>query len=279
MSIDRRAPWRFIDSGAAGGSLNMAIDRAIMEAHAAGQAPATLRVYRWQPPAVSIGYHQRVAGSMRTDVCAALGIEICRRPTGGRAILHDREVTFSVIASESILGTASVMEAYRLLAAPIVQAMRSLGVDARLVDREAAAGAPSLATRSAAPRPGGPGINPACFASKARCDIMVDGRKIVGSAQLRRDGVVLQQSSLPLHLEVERAAQVFEGQDAGQRDDMAQVAIDLCAAAGREVRFMEVAESLRAAFESELGIRMSREPLAEREIRRAEQLEPEHRAG
>ena len=279
MSVDRGAAWRFIDSGAASGSFNMAADRAIMEAHAAGQAPATLRVYRWQPPAVSVGYHQRVAGNVRTDACAALGIEVCRRPTGGRAILHDREVTFSIVASESMLGTASVMEAYRVLAGPLVQALQSLGVNARLVDREPAVAASSARVSAGSPRPDGPGINPVCFAAKARCDIMVDGRKIVGSAQLRRERVILQQSSLPLHLELERGAQVFDGQDASRHDDVAQAATDLCAAAGREICFAEAAEALRTAFASALSIRLSREPLTEPEIRRARQLEPEHRVG
>jgi lipoate-protein ligase A len=268
--------WRFVDSGAASGSLNMATDRAIMESHAAGQAPATLRVYRWEPPAVSLGYHQRLAGSVSVDACLRLGIDICRRPTGGRAILHDREVTFSVIASDSILGTASVMDAYRVLAAPIVAAMRALGVDARLVDRDAGERvSPPAAAPTAAPRAA---IDPVCFAAKARCDIMVDGRKIIGSAQLRRSGVVLQQSSLPLHLELERGALVFEGRHAQRPDDLAEVATDLCSAAAREIEFAEVADALRAAFESTLGFHLSEQALTPQERARAEQLEPEHRA-
>lgn len=277
MPVDRTKAWRFVHSGAAPGSLNMATDRAIMEAHAAGEAPATLRVYRWRPPAVSLGYHQRVAGSVSVEACRALGIDICRRPTGGRAILHDREVTFSVIASESILGTASVMEAYRLLAAPIIAAMRALGVDARLVDREAGERASRSAAAQGAAR-GGPAIDPACFAAKARCDIMVDARKIIGSAQLRRHGVVLQQSSLPLQLELERGALVFEGRNAERPDDLAQVATDLCSAARREIEFAEVTEALHAAFESRLDVRLAAQSLTPQESARAEALEPEHRA-
>ncbi|PON11393.1 lipoate--protein ligase family protein, partial [Candidatus Entotheonella serta] len=89
--------WRFLNTGDHSPGMNMALDEAILQACEAGVAPPTLRVYGWQPPALSLGYAQNVTKEVNVAACQRYGIEIVRRPTGGRAVLHDDEVTYSVV--------------------------------------------------------------------------------------------------------------------------------------------------------------------------------------
>jgi len=226
-----REKWRFIDSGALPGAENMALDEAILEAHIAGEAPTTLRVYSWRPSAVSLGRFQRVESAVDLHACRRLGVDVVRRPTGGRAILHTAdEVTFSLVVSAARLGAGGIMECYRTIAGGIITALGLLGLEARLLERSSASASPAAAR------------DPACFAVKARCDLVVGARKLVGSAQVQRRGFLLQQNSLPLRLRLEEWNCVF------LRPNAAPAAVPLCEAAGREVTHAEVAEALRRGF-------------------------------
>ncbi len=183
----RPSPWRLIiEDAPRPGAENMAVDEAILLAHAAGEAPPTLRFYRWDPPAVSLGYFQDYATDVDPAVCRQEGIDIVRRPTGGRAVLHDREVTYSVVVSADRL-PGTVVETYRSIAEGLVQGLRDLGLEADL--------APEEATRGGAVPEG------ACFEVPSSYEIIAGGRKIVGSAQVRRDGAILQHGSIPLELD------------------------------------------------------------------------------
>ena len=97
-SIDKTS-WRFIDSGINNGYLNMAIDEAILTAHLHGHVPPTLRVYRWDPPTLSIGHFQNLKREVDDEKCSELGIDVVRRLTGGRAVFHQDELTYSVVVS------------------------------------------------------------------------------------------------------------------------------------------------------------------------------------
>jgi lipoate-protein ligase A len=218
------------------GAENMALDEALLEEHARGEAAPTLRVYGWRPAAVSLGRFQRAESSIDLEACQALGIDVVRRPTGGRAILHTaNEVTFSLVVSAARLGTTGVMDSYRELAGGIVGALRSLGLDARLVER-AGTTSPAMAQ------------DPACFAVKARCDLVVGEAKLVGSAQVQRHGVILQQNSLPLRIDLGEWRRVF------LRSDDAPQATGLWDVAGREVGYVEVAGALRQGFAEAFGV-------------------------
>lgn len=217
--------WRLIESGAMGGAISMALDAALLE-QAGEHRPPILRFYTWQPACVTLGRHQPAA-SVDLAACRKLGVDAARRPTGGGAILHEAgEVTFSFIAPLSALGVSGVMESYRALSAAIVVGLRLVGVRAKLVDSE---GEPQA----------GPGSNPVCFARRARCDISCDGRKLVGSAQRHRRGVVLQQNSLPLELAIDRQRAVF-----GTGAEEAAGVITLAEAAGRPVSYDEACQAI-----------------------------------
>ena len=248
--------WRCIDSGPLSGPDNMAIDEAMLESHLAGETPPTLRVYGWQPPAVSLGRFQRADSSLDLAACRDLGIDVVRRPTGGRAILHTaEEVTFSLVISARRLGTTGVMNSYRALAGGIIAALRSLGLDARLVERS-----------SPTPTPGV--LDPACFAVKARCDLLVGASKLVGSAQVQRHGVILQQNSLPLRIRLDDWRAVF------RRSGAAPDAVGLCDVAARCVEYGDVAVALREGFASAVGVTLPDSGLTERELAMARDLAP-----
>jgi lipoate-protein ligase A len=248
--------WRYIDSGLVSGPDNMGIDEAMLESHLAGETPPTLRVYGWQPSAVSLGRFQRADSSLDLAACRHLGIDVVRRPTGGRAILHTvEEVTFSLVVSVRRLGTTGVMGSYRALAGGIIAGLRSLGLDARLVERS-----------SRAPTPGV--LDPACFAVKARCDLVVGASKLVGSAQVQRHGVILQQNSLPLRIHLDDWRAVF------RRSDAPPDAAGLCEVAARCVEYPDVAAALREGFASAFGVTLHDSGLTERELALARDLAP-----
>lgn len=213
----------------------MALDEAVLDAHAAGEVPPTLRIYTWRPAAISLGRFQSIESSVDLDACHRLGLDVVRRPTGGRAILHtEEEVTFSLVVSEERLETSGVMESYRALAEGIVAGLRSLDLDANLVGRSAPS--PALAH------------DPACFAVKARCDVVVGSSKLVGCAQVHRRGYILQQNSLPLKLQLEDWDGVF------LRQSLPPAATGLWEAARREIPYAEVAQALRDGFSETLGV-------------------------
>src|SRR5690554_5966281 len=107
----------------------MAVDRAVLSEHAAGDAPPTLRLYRFAPPTVSLGRFQKV-DDVDVRYCREQGIGLCRRPTGGRGVLHDDELTYSIVAGLRDGVPRGVRDSYRYLSAALAEAYRSLGVDA-----------------------------------------------------------------------------------------------------------------------------------------------------
>ena len=248
-----RERWRCIDSGPRHGAQNMAIDEAMLEAHLRGETPPTLRLYTWRPPAISLGRFQRAEASVSLRECRRAGVDVVRRPTGGRAILHtEEEVTFSVVVSEARLGTRGIMDSYRALAGAIVGGLKQLCLEARLVERSS----PGAAATG----------DPACFAVKARCDLVIGSSKLVGSAQVHRDGVILQQNSLPLVIRLEEWQRFF------LRRAEAPAAVGMWEAAGAEIPYARVAGALRAGFQETLGIELGEGELTGWEDERAAEL-------
>ena len=210
----------------------MALDRALLDAVAAGESRPILRFYSWSAPTLSFGRMQRPSEDLLRR-CADLGIAAVRRPTGGKAILHHREVTFSIVALAAGVGT--IIESYRTFARAIATGLRQLGIEAQLCEPRAAPRRGSLL----------------CFAAPARCDLEVGGRKLLGSAQARDCGALLQQNSLPLVLSDELKRRLFDDEVAAEE---ARIATDLSATVGREPSYAEVKDAIISGFESELGM-------------------------
>lgn len=177
-------PWRLIKHPPAQGAWNMAVDEAILEAVGAGDSPPTLRLYAWDPPCLSLGVAQPFT-DVNISALRVRGWEVVRRPTGGRAILHTDELTYALIAAQdNPLTCGSILESYRRISLALLQGIIRLGLDAR-ADREYE-------------QNDGSSPKPVCFESPSNYEITVCGKKLVGSAQARRYGGVLQHGSLPL---------------------------------------------------------------------------------
>jgi len=230
----------------------MAVDEILLDGYVAGDAVRgpTLRLYGWNPPALSLGRSQRADGAHDPVFLAREGIDLVRRPTGGLAVLHADERTYSVTGRlRSAPFEGRVLETYRRISTALELALSSLGVDARATAAPARARAPQTA---------------ACFAALSAHEIAASGRKLVGSAQLRRRDAFLQHGSIPLSGDAGRT-----GRAVGTSADVLGRAVDLRTAAGREVRTEELDQAIVAAFERVFETRLLLDELTADERERA----------
>lgn len=173
--------YRFIDTGIQDAALNMAIDEAILLRHLQGEAPPTLRVFRWSQTSISLGRFQHVEREILTERCTQEGVALVRRPTGGRAVYHRDEFTYSFVSSKAFGIPAGIVAAYAHLAQGLISALARLDVPAELSEGRVSK-QPSAA----------------CFASSTQADLTSSGFKLIGSAQVWKEDALLQQGSLPL---------------------------------------------------------------------------------
>jgi lipoate-protein ligase A len=173
--------YRFLDTGASSAALNMAIDEAIQTFHLRGETPPTLRAFSWERPAISLGRFQDVERKILTEECAARGIDLVRRPTGGRAVLHVDEFTYSMTISTPYGVPTGVVAAYSWLAQGIIAALEEFGIHSEVSTNR-------VSKQQTA----------ACFAFSTQADLTSNGRKLVGSAQVWKEESVLQQGTIPL---------------------------------------------------------------------------------
>lgn len=256
--------WRLLHTGHADGATNMAVDEAILTMLAAGESPPTIRFYGWEPTTVSIGYFQDMEREVDLAACAGLGLGFIRRPTGGRAVLHDVEVTYSIVVSEQEPHIPpGITESYRVLSEGILTGLRSLGVAAEMVQ---------VAERGGATEP----ASPACFDAPSWYEVAVNGKKMVGSAQTRKMGVVLQHGSILLDLDIEKLFAVLRFPSAKHRERakarFVEKATSLRGELGNPLSFMETAAAVAKGFERAMGIVLEPGSLTERECEVAEQL-------
>ncbi len=253
--------WRLLLTPAARGAWNMAVDESILEHIGRGESLPTLRLYAWDPPCLSLGYAQPFA-----DVDAARlqarGWDVVRRPTGGRAILHTDELTYSVTAPVDEPRLAgSVLESYNRLAGALSQAIESLGLAVALKE--------GAGTGSQSP-------NPVCFEVPSAYEITVQGKKLIGSAQARRKEGVLQHGSLPLTGDLRRITEALAYPDEAARLDAARRLLARAATVrsvlGRAVSWDEAARAFARAFEGKLDLNFEEGKLSGRERGRVEEL-------
>ncbi|RCJ21360.1 biotin--protein ligase [Nostoc minutum NIES-26] len=183
--------WRLIPLLEASGNVQMAIDRWLLEQHQSGKHPPTLRFYTWSPLAISLGYHQRQYPEYWQHLTwQGQKLDLVRRPTGGRAVLHQGDLTYAVITSGL---TGSRLQVYEKICEFLIQGWRSLGVELRY----GTAGRGYI-------------HNPNCFGTATGADLVLpDGNKLIGSAQLRGAGAILQHGSIRLRPDAALFAQVF----------------------------------------------------------------------
>ncbi|HTR81836.1 MAG TPA: lipoate--protein ligase family protein [Bacteroidota bacterium] len=236
------ARWYFLNSGLCPGIVNMAVDESLVRRLLEGNGGPTLRVYGWDPFAISLGYHQR-----ETDVdgmkCLLNGIDVVKRPTGGRAIFHSNELTYCVVMLAEGKSIASI---YSDISRALTAGLRRLGAD---VEFAASSTDTVRMYQGSAPAP--------CFSSTSRYEIQYRGKKLVGSAQRRYvspEGVeaVLQHGSILLGPEHKRLAEFMNVPDENRRnvlkDQFDTRTTDLESVLRRPVPFDEVSESVRKGF-------------------------------
>ncbi|HET9332400.1 MAG TPA: hypothetical protein VFQ21_02325 [Gemmatimonadota bacterium] len=229
--------WRALETGARPGAWNMAVDAALLTEVERGASPPTIRFYAWNPPAVSIGFHQLDPAPAEAARIAALGLEWVRRPTGGRAVYHGpraTELTYAVVARLGAAGMpAAPGDCYRLVHTAIADGLARMGAPVQLAGR-----------RRTILRPAG---RQACFAASVPGEIVAEGRKLVGSAQRRSRRAFLQHGSIPLAGDQSALAAIWPGSLDPNR------ATTVSAAAGRAIGFDELAHAVAAAFEIAIG--------------------------
>lgn len=240
----------------------MALDEAILESVTNKHSPPTLRLYSWSPPCLSLGYAQPIS-QIDLEKTQSFNWDIVRRPTGGRAILHVDELTYSVAATiDNPHFSGGVLESYRHISQGLVEALQNLHLEIEIqpvvqlsnADREQAI----------------------CFEIPSSYEITAGGKKLVGSAQVRRKGGVLQHGSLPLAGDIARICQVLHYTDERERihavSHLRKRATTMEQLLGKPVPCQDAVNAMVEGFETALSIHLEQQELTEEEVERAEAL-------
>lgn len=266
MASSNKTVWRFIDTGFNNGYFNMAVDETLTSMFFEQDRPI-LRIYAFEPPCLSIGYFQR-GDRIRFDRCDLWGIDLVRRPTGGRAVLHNnQEVAYSVIGpSNSEFGT-SIPETYRKISKAISFGLQLLGVS-----RAQPLAGNFNKSESGYIR------SEFCFASRTRFELAVGDKKIVGSAQRRYADRFLQQGSIPLRPQsVSIAALFYASEKESKATSISQSGLENIV--GRTLGYEEVRESLKQGFARAFNCELEKKPLGAEEIIQSRRLEDQKYRG
>ncbi|TDL77161.1 lipoate--protein ligase family protein [Rhodococcus qingshengii] len=253
--------WRFIDSGNCSPSFNMALDEALLDWHSEGKIPPVIRFYGWEPATLSIGYFQKVDKEIDLEAVKAHGLGFVRRPTGGRGVLHEHELTYSVIVSEDHPEMPkTVTEAYRVISEGILKGFHQLGLEAYFAvpktDEE----------RSALKDP----RSAVCFDAPSWYELVVEGRKVAGSAQTRQKGVILQHGSILLDLDEDKLFSLFKYPNERVKERMKSSfknkAVAINEISSRRISLEEAKEAFYNGFADGLNIELESYQLTEEEL-------------
>ncbi len=256
-SMEDSTAWRLLIDGDQAGALNMARDVAILEGVAEGNSRPTLRLYGWHPPCLTLGRHQSL-DTVDPAFCRHHGIDVVRRPTGGRALLHHLELTYSLTAA---LGHGPIprrlQDAYRTICDALVRACGAFGIDAQLTPGEINIALP------------GPSSGIPCFEAPAGGEVVVANRKLIGSAMRAHGGAILQHGAILLDWDSELQAGAL-----GLSDDRALRAriTTITELLGRAPDRRELEREVVGAFSERLLVRFVESTLAESEAARALEL-------
>lgn len=245
--------WRLLKLKTCNGYENMAIDEAVLTARIKGLVPNTLRLYRWKPSAVSIGRFQNIENEVQLGNCRKQGVDVVRRITGGGTVYHDceDEITYSVVASKHDLGTSDIAATYAILYDGLAEAFRTLGVAADFNEGNA----------------------------KTCPNLTVNGKKVSGSAQTHKVGVVLQHGTLLLDIDFEKMFSLLRVPWAKSCIEVISVAKDKMTSInrelGREVAVEEATQALAKGFTRALHIELVESEMIPYELKLAEKLQKE----
>lgn len=266
MAPSMKASWRLIVDGEADGATNMAVDEAVLAAMLDGASPPTLRFYAWSPPCLSLGRSQPLT-EVDLAACQASGVQVVRRATGGRAILHTDELTYSIVLAQADpRAEGGVVESYRRLSEGLLAGLDRLGIQAvQAVGQRKAEG----------------DLTAICFDTPSDYEITTGGRKLIGSAQWRARGGVLQHGTLPLYGDITRIVTCLalsEAEREAQRAALRARATTLADSAERAIPFAEAAQAMADGFAQALNVSLVRGELTALELALAAELREERYA-
>jgi lipoate-protein ligase A len=242
----------------------MAIDEAVLESVSAGISPPTLRFYGWTPACLSLGFSQEFE-LVDEDRCAELGWDVVRRPTGGRAILHVDELTYSVIAPKTEPRVEGrILESYERLSEGLLEGLKLMGLQP---------------TRVKTYYKDEGVVGPACFDGPSNYEIMMGQHKLLGSAQTRKKHCVLQHGTLPLEGDIARIAEALYYDMPGQRHALAlrmrYRATTVMRSLGKILSFDEAADFMGKGFAQRLNLTLESSDLTPQELTRTQEIRAE----
>ena len=239
--------WRLLKTENNTAAANMAIDRAVLVANSEGKVPPTVRFFTWKPPAISIGYFQSLEEEVDLDVCEKLGVDYVRRMTGGGAVFHDEELTYSIVIPESHSQIPkNIIESYARICGGLMKGLKHLGIESKYAP-----------------------IN----------DIVTDGKKISGNAQTRKVKTVLQHGTILIDVDVDKMFSLLKVPNEKIKDkliaDVKQRVTSVKQILGEDIRFNEAAEAMKIGFEEEFNVELVEGTLTKEEIGLTKKFERE----
>ncbi|PNZ70956.1 lipoate--protein ligase family protein [Staphylococcus croceilyticus] len=265
--------WNFINTGSHDPYYNMAMDEALLNFVSRGEIDPVIRFYTWNPATLSVGYFQRLTKEIDIDKVKEKGFGLVRRQTGGRGVLHDKELTYSVIVPESHPDMPStVTEAYRVISEGLLEGFKILGFDAYFaIPRSKEEREKLKQPRSAV-----------CFDAPSWYELVVEGRKIAGSAQTRQKGVILQHGSLLQDVDIDELFDMFIFKNDRLKDKMKKAFVDKAVAindiADRHISIEEMEKAFEEGFKKGLNINFKPLTLTDAQLAEVKELEEKYRS-
>ena len=265
--------WNFINTGSHDPYYNMAMDEALLNFVSRGEIDPVVRFYTWNPATLSVGYFQRLKKEIDIDKVKEKGFGLVRRQTGGRGVLHDKELTYSVIVPESHPNMPStITEAYRVISEGLLEGFKLLGFDAYFaIPRSKEEREKLKQPRSAV-----------CFDAPSWYELVVEGRKIAGSAQTRQKGVILQHGSLLQDVDVDELFDMFIFKNDRLKEKMKKAFVDKAVAindiSDRHISIEEMEKAFEEGFKKGLDIEFKPLSLTENQLAEVKVLEEKYRS-
>ena len=265
--------WNFINTGSKNPYYNMAMDEALLNFVSRGEIDPVIRFYTWNPATLSIGYFQRLQKEFDIDKVKEKGYGLVRRQTGGRGVLHDKELTYSVIVPESHPNMPStVTEAYKIISQGLLEGFKNLGFETYFAIPR------SKEERDKLKQP----RSSVCFDAPSWYELVVEGRKIAGSAQTRQKGVILQHGSILQDIDIDDLFDMFKFKNerlkAKMKENFVQKAVAINDISNQHITLNEMENAFEAGFKKGLNIDFKPLELTEKQLEEVQELEDKYRS-
>ncbi|MCE3416392.1 lipoate--protein ligase family protein [Staphylococcus aureus] len=265
--------WNFINTGSKDPYYNMAMDEALLNFVSRGEIDPVIRFYTWNPATLSIGYFQSLQKEIDIDKVKEKGFGLVRRQTGGRGVLHDKELTYSVIVPESHPNMPStVTEAYRVISQGLLEGFKNLGFDTYF----AVPKTPEERQKLKQPR------SSVCFDAPSWYELVVEGRKIAGSAQTRQKGVILQHGSILQDIDIDELFDMFiyknERLKLKMKEAFVEKAVAINDISDEHITISQMEEAFEKGFKKGLNIELKPLELTEAQLAEVEELTEKYRS-